>query len=202
MSNIIYNSGVVARCGKNGIIKAVLINYIHNYHVQNPRKGAGHPAAISLKEFVYQYSMGDESLWKRSFIHRILRDLKKDGHITITQENNRPVYSVSDAIAQLLLDKNAMLISFDLGMACEYGIHIAIMSRYLVHVIGKSPKKVAYNLSVKEMAGINHLSPAQIYRAIKHLVDSKVLSRVKMPSKTGSRALTLTLQKPNEADNR
>jgi predicted transcriptional regulator len=199
MNNIIFNSGVAARCGKNGIIKAVLINYIYNYYVQNPRKGAGYPAPITLKEFVYQYSVGDGSLWKRSFVHRILRDLKKDGQITITQENNRPVYAVSSAMAELLSDENATLISFDLGMACEYGIHIAIISRYLSHVISKSPNNVAYNLSVKEMAEVNHLSPAQIYRAIKHLVDTKVLARVKMRSKSSSRALSLILQNPNKA---
>ena len=197
MKTISFNSAVAKACGNNGIIKAVLLNYIYNYHTPNPRKGSGHPACISLREFVYQYGHESNALWKRSFIHKILTDLCRDGHLLKTLENGLPVYSVSTEIAGLLTDENAPLVCFDLGLACEYGIHIAIMWRFLTHVISKSPKGVAYNLSVNEMAEINRLSPAQIYRAIKHMVDKKLLARVKMQSKHASRALSLSMYNPN-----
>jgi len=193
MSTIYYNSAVAKKCGNNGIIKAVLLNYIYNYHKQNPRKGPGHPASICLREFVYQYTSQDKSLWKRSFIHKILTDLCRDGHLLKTEVNRLPEYAVSKEIAALLSDGGAELVCFDLGVACEYGIYVAIMSRYLKHVISKSPNRIAYNLSVQEMAEINRISPAQIYRSIKQLVESKVLARVKSPSKHCSRSLSLAL---------
>ena len=200
MSNIYYNSTVAKMCGKNGIIKAVLLNYIYNYHKQNPRKGAGYPAKILLGEFVYQYAYEDKSVWKRSFIHKILTDLCRDKHLSKTQDNGVPVYSVSSEVADLLTDESTPLVCFELKTACEYGIHIAIMERYLKHIITKSPKGVAYNLNVEDMAKINRLSPAQIYRAIKHLVDKKVLARVKMRSQYCSRALSLALYNPRRLE--
>jgi hypothetical protein len=193
MKTITYNSAVAKRYGANGIIKAVLLNYIYNYHKLNPRKTAGHPACISLEEFVYQYQSGDKSLWKRSFIHRILQDLVKEGHLSKTREGNSPVYTVSPEIAALLTDPNPKAVSFDLAMACEYGINIAIVGRFLLHVIDRSPKGEAYNLSVKEMAEVNRLSPAQIYRAIKVLEDTKMVMRVKSRLKHCARSLSLAL---------
>jgi hypothetical protein len=44
VKKIYYNSSVAQLCQKNGIIKAVLLNYIYNYHKANTSKGAGHPA--------------------------------------------------------------------------------------------------------------------------------------------------------------
>ena len=122
MKNIYYNSTVARLCGSNGIIKAVLLNYIYNYHKPNIRKQAGSPASITLAEFVYQYSCEEKSLWKRSFIHRILKDLEKDGHITIAKDNNLSVYSVTPRIVELLTDENSKVISFDLELACGAGI--------------------------------------------------------------------------------
>jgi hypothetical protein len=191
MKTIAYNSAVAKRCGKNGIIKAVLLNYIYNYHRPNIRKGAGTPASISLAQFVYQYTDGDKALWGRSFIHKILTDLCKDGHLVKARENNMPVYSVSNEIAGLLTDDEVELVTFDLEVACRYGIHIAIMSRYLLYVIDKSPKGEAYNLDVDEMSEVNRISPAQIYRAIKYLVDTKIVKRVKSRLRYRSRALSL-----------
>src|ERR1700677_5062173 len=105
MSTIYFNSDLAQVCGKNGIIKAVLIDYIYNYHKPNIRKGPGHPASISLREFVYRYTHGEQSLWKRSFIHRILKDLIKDGHVIKTTENRMPVYSLSNRMELLLNDE-------------------------------------------------------------------------------------------------
>jgi hypothetical protein len=196
MNDIFYNSAVAQHCGNNGIIKAVLLNYIYNYHRQNPRKKAGYPASISLAEFVYQYTQGNKSLWKRSFIHRILADLCKDGHLIKIRDNNMPVYRVSDNITHHLTDTNAVVIGFDLGLACEYGIYVAIMSRFLLHVIDQSPNKIAYNLNVNEMAGINGISPAQIYRSIQQLEAAQVVQRVKSPVTQYSRSLCLSRSNP------
>lgn len=191
MKTISYNSDVARLCGANGIIKAVLLNYIYNYYKMNPRKGVGFPACISLREFVYQYGYDDKSLWKRSFIHKILKDLERDGHVLIARENGLPVYSVSDQIAGLLSHGESPVVTFDLQIACDYGIHIAIVSRYLLHVISKSPEGEAYNLKVNEMSEVNCLSPAQIYRAIKHLIETKVVYRVKSRLRYRSRSLSL-----------
>ena len=191
MGTIYYNSDVAQVCSKNGIIKAILINYVYNYHKPNIRKGPGHPANISLREFVYQYTHEDQSLWKRSFIHRILKDLIKDGFLIKTEENRMPVYSVSDQIRCLLNDETAKTISFDLGMACEHGIYVAIMRRYLLHLIDKNPKGEAYNLKVTDMAEVNRISPAEIYRSINCLVAGQVLRKIKSPLKSHSRALSL-----------
>lgn len=191
MKTISYNSDVARLCGPNGIIKAVLLNYIYNYYKANPRKGAGFPACISLREFVYQYGYDDKSLWKRSFVHKILKDLEREGHLLIARENNMPVYSVSDRIAGLLRQERSPVVTFDLQVACDYRIHVAIMSRYLLHVISKSPEGEAYNLKVNEMSEVNCLSPAQIYRAIKYLIETKVVYRVKSCLKYRSRSLSL-----------
>lgn len=196
MKDIFYNSGVAQYCGNNGIIKAVLLNYIYNYHRQNSRKKAGYPATISLAEFVYQYTQGDKSLWKRSFIHKILTDLCRDGHLIKSRDNNMPVFSVSERIARLLNDSSFDLVGFDLGLACEYGIYVAIMSRYLLHVIDHSPHGIAYNLNVNEMAEINGISQAEIYRSIKQLEATKVVQRVKSPVTKYSRSLCLARSNP------
>ena len=193
MKTISYNSAVAKLCGNNGIIKAVLLNYIYNYHRPNIRKKAGDPACISLAEFVYQYERGDKALWKRSFIHKILKDLHKEDRINIERENNMPVYSVKENVVALMNEAKATVVSFDLKLACEYGIHVAIMSRYLLYVIGKSPGGEAYNLSVDDMAEVNRISPAQIYRAINYLVETKVLRKVKSRLSRRSRALSLAI---------
>jgi hypothetical protein len=192
MKIIYYNSAVAKRCGKNGVIKAVLLNYIYNYHTLNIRKRAGHAASISLAEFVYQYKVGDaDGLWKRSFIHKILRDLKTDGHLTTSLINNRPTYSVSSEIAGLLTDTKKKKISFALEEAVQHGIHVAVMQRYLQYVIKESPNGVAYNLSVKKMSEESCISPAQIYRAIEWLVTNEIVSRSESPVRRHSRALCL-----------
>ena len=193
MKIISYNSAVAQLCGKSGIIKAVLLNYIYNYHKPNCRKGAGSPACITLAEFIYQYTYAETPLWGRSFIHRILKDLQKDGHINIGREGNLAVYSVSDQIAGLLSSGSAEVVSFDLQLACEFGIYTAIVSRFLLYVIGKSDGGVAYNLDVKQMSAVNRISPAQIYRAINHLIKTGVMKRVQSPIKRKSRALNLAL---------
>ena len=143
MSTILFSSEVAQKCGNNGIIKAVLLNYIYNYHKQNHRKGVGSPAMITLREFVYQYGYEDMNLWKRSFIHKILKDLTDAGHLLKTLDNNVPVYSVSSKVAFLLKEPEAKIVSFDLETACKYGIHIAIVSRYLKHVISRSPHGIS-----------------------------------------------------------
>ncbi len=110
-----------------------------------------------------------------------------------------PVYAVSPEIAGLFAAEGSIVVSFDLEMACEHGIHVAIMRRYLLHVIDQSPKGEAYNLNVKDMAKVNKLSPAQIYRAISFLIHNKVLSRVKSQLKSCSRALSLARYNPQMA---
>jgi hypothetical protein len=191
MKNIYYNSSVARLCGKNGIIKAVLLNYIYNYHKPNIRKLAGHPALITLAEFVYQYSCEKKSLWRRSFIHRILKDMEKNNHITIAKENNLSVYSVAPKIVELLTNPNIKIVSFNLELACEAGIDVAIITRYLMYVIDQSPKGEAYNLNVEEMSEVNHISPAQIYRVIKHLIETGILRKLKSTLRFRPRALSL-----------
>jgi hypothetical protein len=193
MTTIYYNSYVARICGNNGIIKAVLINYIYNFHKTNLRKGVGYPAKITLAEFVYQYTSGEKSLWQRSFIHRMLTDLCKDGHLLKTHEDGVAIYSVSNEICELLNEKDTKLVSFKLSTACDYGIHIAIVAQYLRYVITKSPEGVAYNLDVNDMSEVNRLSPAQIYRAIKYLIEGKVFMKVKLPPGKRSRSLSLAL---------
>ena len=195
MKDIYYNFAVARLCGDNRIIKAVLLNYIFNYHKPNPRKGPGSPASISLREFVYQYKVGDGGLWKRSFIHKILKDLQKDGHLINTPDNGLPVYTVSSQFASLLADPQVPLISFDLEMACKHGIHVAIMHRFLLHVIDHSPDKVAYNLNIYRMTSDNGLSRSQIYKAIAILKDMKVVMPVKSELRYRSRALSLARYK-------
>lgn len=192
MKDIYYNFAVASLCGDNCIIKAVLLNYIFNYHKPNPRKGPGSPASITLREFVYRYKVGDGGLWKRSFIHKILKDLQKDGHLINTPEKGMPVYTVSPQFASLLADPQVPLISFDLEMACKHGIHVAIMQRYLLFVIDQSPDRVAYNLNVNSMAEDNGLSRSQIYKAIAILKSMKVLKAVKSHLRYRSRALSLS----------
>jgi len=191
MKNIYYNSAVAKACGKNGIIKAVLLNYIYNYHKLNIRKKPGDPAQISLAEFVYQYNVDEKKgLWQRSFIHKILKDLKKDDLLNIEYKNKAPVYSVPPRITELLTAEDSVTVSFDLEMAIEHGIYLAIVYRYLMYVIDKSPEGQAYNLSVKAMSEINRISPAQIYREIKRL-KGKVILRVRSKIKYSTRALSL-----------
>lgn len=202
MKNIYYNSAVAELCGSNGIIKAVLINYIYNYHTPNLRKGAGHPAKISLSEFVYQYKVDENGLWERSFIHETLGTLVNDGHVIKSGEKNNPEYTVSSEVVVLLNDKMCEVVSFDLELAYEHGIHVAIMKRFLLHIIDKAPEGEAYNLKVEEMSAVNRLSPAQIYRAIKLLVDTKVLQRVKSRLRFRSRALSLARFSPEIIRNR
>lgn len=193
MKSIYYNSAVAIRCGKNGIIKAVLLNYVYNYHKINIRKGAGHPAQISLAEFQEQYKMKDEKgLWGRSFIHKILKDLEEDRHLNNNPENGRAVYSVSPEIAGLLNAKDAVVVSFDLELALQHTIYVAIVYRYVIHVIDKSKNGIAYNLNVKEMSEINRISPAQIYRVIKFLLEKKILQPPKQKWKQRSKGLSLT----------
>ena len=192
MKTIYFNSAVAKRCGKNGIIKAVLLNYVYNFHKQNVRKGAGHPAFISLAEFVYQYKVDDGGLWERSFIHENLKEMEKAGLLINTPENKMPVYSVSSKIDSLLTAKDAVVVSFDLGEAYEHGIHVAIMKPYLLHAIEQSPDRIAYNLSVKRMSEVNRLSPSQIYKAIQFLKDAKVIRPTKSPVQKYSRKMCLT----------
>jgi hypothetical protein len=124
-----------------------------------------------------------------------------DGRITKSLEGAIPVYSVSATIADLLNAADAPLISFDLGLACEHGINVAIMARFLRHVISRSPNGVAYNLKVKEMADANRLSPASIYRAITFLEENEVVTRVKSSVRGSGKSLTLTLCKPKRTAN-
>jgi hypothetical protein len=191
MKTIFYNAAVAKRCGQNGIIKAVLINYIFNYHKPNIRKGPGSPASISLTEFVEQYTHEDTPLWNRSWIHETLKTLEKDKHLNIARNKNMPGYSVSNEIAELLKDEKAPLVSFDLETACRSGIHFAIVSRFVLHVIKQSPKGIAYKLSVKEMAEVNRLSPAQIYREINTLIEKGLVEKVEASGKGKSRSLNL-----------
>ena len=202
MKTIYFNSAVAELCGNNGIIKAVLINYIYNYHTSNPRKGAGHPACITLPDFVYQYQVEEKGLWERSYIHETLTTLVTDGHVIKAGEKNRPEYTVSRAVVDLLTDDTAEIVSFDLRLAYEQGLHVAIMKQFLLHVIDKAPDGQAYNLKVGDMSAVNRLSPAQIYRAIKHLVDTKVLKRVKSRLRFRSRALSLARFNPKIDQNR
>ena len=106
-----------------------------------------------------------------------------------------PVYTVSPQFTSLLADPQVPLISFDLEMACKYGIHVAIMHRFLLHVIDHSPDKKAYNLDVNSMASDNGLSRSQIYKAIAILKDMKVVMPVKSDLKYRSRALSLARYK-------
>lgn len=198
MKFISYNSSVAKACGKNGIIKASLLNYIYNYHRTNSSKGCGYPASISLAEFVYQYRVNDvDGLWKRSFIHKILMDMVKEGRLLKTGVKNSPTFAVSPEIVVMLTDRNAIIISFELGMAVNHGIDVAIMHRYLLHVIDQSPEGMAYNLSVKKMSELNRISHAQIYRAISWLEENEIVQRVQSPVLKYSRALCLARTKPN-----
>ena len=199
MKTIYYNSAAANLCGKNPIIKAVLLNYIYNYHKPNIRKGPGSPACISLSQFVYRYMHKDLYIWKRSFIHKILKDLEKAGHIAIVRdEYKRPVYSVSQQIVTLLNDEKAQWVNFDLEVACRFNIYTAIVTRYILHVIDQSPKKVAYNLSVTRMAEVSCVSPAQIYRVIRHLEAEKIVKRDKSSLKHPTRALCLARYRRKE----
>jgi hypothetical protein len=193
----------VARlCGRNGIIKAVLLNYIYNYHKPNSSKGIGHPACISLAEFVDQYTSGDIPLWRRSFIHKILKDLAKDRHLSITKNRyHRPVYAVSQEIATFLSNEEAVWVSFGLEDACKCGIYIAIVTRFLLHVIDSSPKKAAYNLDVQEMASVNCISPAQIYKVINFLIKCDIVKKDKSMLKHPTRALCLVRCKREKQPN-
>ena len=191
MSTIYYNSAVARLCGNNGIIKAVLLQYIYNYHKPNIRKGAGTPACIKLAEFVYRYTSGDKPLWCRSYIHKILKDLETDEHLFVAREGILPVYTVSDDVAALLQDIEPINIGFNLELACKRGIHIAIVGRHLVHMIKKSPDGIAYHIDVNEMAELNHLSPAQIYRAIGYLQSHKILNKTQSPRTFPKRGMNL-----------
>ena len=191
MNLIYYNSSVAQLCKKNGIIKAVLLNYIYNYHKTNARKGAGHPAQISLAEFRYQYLHEDKALWSESYIHEMLKALENQKHLKVTRdERNRPVYSVADQVATDLKRKDATWIGFDLGLACASNIYIAIIHRFLANVIEKSPDHVAYSLNVKEIAETNCISQAEIYRVIKNLVEIRIFKKVKSPVRTKLRGVS------------
>ena len=192
MKTIFYNSAVATLCGTNGIIKAVLLNYIYNYHKPARNRGAGYPARIALAEFVYQYMHEDLRLWKRSFIHKMLKQLQRHGYLHVEPDKqNRPVFSVSEEIADLLRDGNATRVSFDLELACRSNIYIAIVSRFILHVIDHSPGGIAYNLDVKEMSKVNRISVSEIYRIIAGLERVEVVKRVKSPLKHKSRGLHL-----------
>jgi len=196
MRTIYFNSSVAERCGKNGIIKAVLLNYVYNYHKRNIRKGAGTPACIQLSEFVYQYKVDEKGLWERSFIHRNLKKLTDERFLIKTTEDKVPTYSVSSEIVQLLTDKTCKIVSFDLEMAYVSGIHVAIMHRFLLHAIDQSPHSTLYNLQIDKVAEVNRLSKSQIYRAISFLEDTKVISRCKTRVKFHGRTLGMTRYKP------
>ena len=192
MKIIYYNSAVARLCGRNGIIKAVLLNYIYNYHKPNIRKGAGHPACICLAECVDQYTDEDHALWGRSFIHKILKNMEAEGRLKINKdEDNRPVYTASQEVRNLLCAEDAVWVCFELRVACKCGICLAIVGRFILHIIDNSPKKLAYNLSVEKMSEVNCISPAQIYRAIRFLVEAGVVKRDKSLLKHPTRALAL-----------
>jgi hypothetical protein len=194
MKTIYYNSSVAQLCKKNGIVKAVLLSYIYNYHKANIRKGAGYPASISLAEFVHQYTSKDKPLWKRSFTHKVLKSLEEDKHLIVAKdEANKRSYSVSAEVAAALTAKNGVWIGFELDTACEFGIYKAIVSRFLVLTIKNSPNRVAYHLCVEDMANVNCVSEAEIYRVVKGMVDAGALVKVKSPVKNRSRGLNLVL---------
>jgi len=199
--HLYYNSAVAKLCGKNGIIKAVMLNYIYNYNRHKPKEGPGSPARISLAEITYQYRVtDDEGLWERSTIHETLQSLKKDGHLKAEKDKHGIVYTVSPKIAALIESDDAEIVMFNLVVAYVKGVHVAIVSQFLLHAIDNSPNGIAYNLSVKEMAEVNRLSPAQIYRAIESMIEDGVIERAKCPSKQkrSSRKLCLTRCKESE----
>jgi len=166
---------------------------VFNYHKLAHDKGAGYPACIRLAEFVYTYMHANLSLWKRSFIHKMLKELIKAKHLnTEIDEYKRSVFSVSDEVAVLLRDKDGTWVSFGLQLACESTIYIAIVSRFLLHVIDNSPDGIAYNLDVKEMSKVNCISVPEIYRTIAGLEKLNVFKRVRSPLKRHSRGLHLT----------
>jgi hypothetical protein len=196
MKDIYYNSAVAKRCGKNGIVKAVLINYIYNYNKHKPLEGVGSPACITLAEFAYQYKYADTgALWKRSFIQEVLDQLKRDKLIFAAKEYGRFIYSLTPEIIALLAADDGVLVSFDLGAACQFGIAVAVMHRYLRRVIENAPKGKAYNLSVKKISEVNKISPAQIYRAINFLKGARLFEDTEPPVKRASRAMSLRLVK-------
>jgi hypothetical protein len=191
MSTIYFNSAVARHCGNNGIIKAVLLQYIYNYHRSNPRKGAGTPASIKLTEFVYRYTSQEKPLWKRSFIHKILKDLETDKHLIITRDGIMPVYSVSAEVAALLNAKRPELYAFDLATACTMGIHYAIISRHLLHIIDCSQKKVAYALDIPAIADASMVSAAQIYRIVDTMVAQNMVRKLASPLHYRKRGMNL-----------
>jgi DNA-binding MarR family transcriptional regulator len=199
--NLCYNSAVAKLCCKNGIIKAVLLNYIYNYNKYKPKEGPGSPARISLAEFAYQYRVtDDEGLWERSTIHENLQSLKEEGYLKAEKDKHGIVYTVSPQIAALLKSNQAKLVMFNLVVAYVKGIHVAIVSQFLLHTIDSSPNGIAYNLSVKAMAEVNGLSPAQIYRAIESLIEDGVIERAKPPVKTKSASRKLCLRRCKDSE--
>ena len=194
--HLYYNSAVAKLCGNNGIIKAVLLNYIFNYNKFKPKEGPGSPARISLAEFAYQYRVtDDEGLWERSTIHENLQALKEEGHLKAEKDKHGIVYTVSPKVAALLESDKSEVVAFSLKHAYEFGIHLAIVSHYLLNVIDNSPNGIAYNLSVKVMAQVNRLSSAQIYRAIESMIEDCVIEKAKPPVKTKSAARKLCLRR-------
>jgi hypothetical protein len=181
MKTIYYNCELAEHCGNNGIIKAVLLQYIHNYHKANPRKGAGSPAQISLGEFVFRYAAEEKPLWCRSYIHRTLKELEAHEHLNVQRERNQPVYTVSPEAVEILNDSNGKLVAFELADACSSGLHKAIVKRHLLHMISLSPCGNAYHVNVNRMSRVNRISPAQHYRAILELIKEGVVMETRSP---------------------
>lgn len=195
---IYYNSAVAKRCGRNGIIKAVLIHYLYHYNKFKPREGLGSPACISLPEFVYQYKVTDDKgLWGRSFVHKVLRDLAKDGHLHITRNERMPVYALSQEIIDLIKSSETKTVAFDLNDAFELGIYFAIVARFLMRMIDNSPDRIAYNIDVAEMSETNCISRAQIYRAVKLLIEVNLVKKVRSLKKCHARGLHLSRKMQN-----